>query len=377
MKPKTMILMAVAIVCGLGASYMTSRLLAERDEQAPPPARAAPPERATFLVAKTNLDLGAAIKKPQEMFVEKSVLKDDAPKDGITDLKVLKGKFLKRGLRKDDRICLEDLMDEKTSLLANLPDGYRAIGVQVTNDGTASGFASLPGSKVDVVWTMKRTEDKCSFSKILVVDVLVLAADTKSTRDEGDKAMPAGIVTLALKQSDALKIDLAKRFGPLTLFLRKYGDLTPPPEKEMFTGDNLFKSKLDRKGQKKSDTGSAGISEDPEPDPLQNVPALPTTEKKEEKENEKETAPPPAPKVKRYYHVVNFRQGDKQWRQVIEVDAKGNPIHDDIEREAQDQAAQQQQAPTVQAQPAPQQQGQPPANGKKAPDEANQKPAPK
>src|SRR5436305_1695536 len=30
MKPKTLILMVVAVTCGLGASYMTSRLLAER-----------------------------------------------------------------------------------------------------------------------------------------------------------------------------------------------------------------------------------------------------------------------------------------------------------------------------------------------------------
>ena len=34
MKPKTMILMVVAVVCGLAASYMTSRLLADK---APPP----------------------------------------------------------------------------------------------------------------------------------------------------------------------------------------------------------------------------------------------------------------------------------------------------------------------------------------------------
>ena len=33
MKPKTMMLMVVAIGCGLGASYMTSRLLAERNNQ--------------------------------------------------------------------------------------------------------------------------------------------------------------------------------------------------------------------------------------------------------------------------------------------------------------------------------------------------------
>ena len=29
MKPKTLILMVVAVTCGLGASYMTSRLLAK------------------------------------------------------------------------------------------------------------------------------------------------------------------------------------------------------------------------------------------------------------------------------------------------------------------------------------------------------------
>ncbi len=35
MKPKTMILMVVAVVCGLGASYMTSRLLADRSRAGP------------------------------------------------------------------------------------------------------------------------------------------------------------------------------------------------------------------------------------------------------------------------------------------------------------------------------------------------------
>ena len=36
MKPRTMILLVVAIVCGLAASYMTNRLLA--DKGTPPPA---------------------------------------------------------------------------------------------------------------------------------------------------------------------------------------------------------------------------------------------------------------------------------------------------------------------------------------------------
>src|SRR5262245_27214511 len=104
MKPKTMILMAVAVVCGLGASFMTSRLLAERDQQPVEQAPVVETPKVKILVAKMNLDHGAAIKEPKEMFVEKTFSQEDAPKDGLVDNKVLKGKFLKRPLRKNDHV---------------------------------------------------------------------------------------------------------------------------------------------------------------------------------------------------------------------------------------------------------------------------------
>ena len=43
MKPKTLILMVVAVSCGLGASYMTSRLLADREQDV---------EKVAVLIAK-------------------------------------------------------------------------------------------------------------------------------------------------------------------------------------------------------------------------------------------------------------------------------------------------------------------------------------
>jgi len=155
MKPKTMILMAVAIVCGLGASYMTSRLLADKDEQTVAPPPVPEPERVKLLVAKINLDNGAALKNPQEQFTEKAFIKDDAPRDGVTEVKLLKGKFLKRALRKGDHITVDDLVDERTSILANLPDGYRAYGIQVDPASIASGWAAVPGSRVDIIWTKR------------------------------------------------------------------------------------------------------------------------------------------------------------------------------------------------------------------------------
>src|SRR5713226_303666 len=60
---KTMILMVVAVGCGLVASFLTSRLLAERGNSGPVMVKR--------LVAKKNLALGTVIKDPEKYFVEK------------------------------------------------------------------------------------------------------------------------------------------------------------------------------------------------------------------------------------------------------------------------------------------------------------------
>src|SRR5947207_5782583 len=118
MKPKTLILMVVAVVCGLGASYMTSKLLAEREEK-PAAAEAPPVERVKVLVAKKTLDMHTAFKKkPEDFFTERTFVKEDAPKEALTkdDLTKLKDKYLKRSLRKNDYITLDDVIENPMGL---------------------------------------------------------------------------------------------------------------------------------------------------------------------------------------------------------------------------------------------------------------------
>src|SRR5262245_37367513 len=139
MKPKTMILMVVAVVCGLGASYMTSRLLAEREEK---PVEAPVIQKVTLLVAKKNMEMHKALgEKPEDLFIEKQFVKDDAPKEALTreDVAKLKKKFLKRGLRKGDFITPDDLIDSGLAL-RNLPNGMRAVGIRVNPEEIAGGF---------------------------------------------------------------------------------------------------------------------------------------------------------------------------------------------------------------------------------------------
>jgi pilus assembly protein CpaB len=345
-----MILMVVAIVCGLGASYMTSRLLAEREEQ--PQQQQPPPEapKVKILVAKSQLDVGSAIKEPQAMFREKSVPQEDVPKDALTEFKQLKGKFLKNGLRKDDVVTNEDLMDERASILARLPDGFRAYGIQVDPQSIAAGFAAVPGSKVDILFTMKRGDDKSSFSKILLEDVLVLAGDTNSKPLDEGKALPSNVVTVALKIGDTMKVKMAQQYGQLTLTLRKHGDVTPLPDK-FVRGEDLFNEENDGPKNKPRKTGDSEVPQF-ETDPDTGLPILPPNQgdtkpiqndtkpvtgdprptpiqvepKKGDQVAVQRVAPP-----KRYFHRVTIRMGDKETKQLIEVDANGVPIQDDVQ----------------------------------------------
>jgi pilus assembly protein CpaB len=239
MKPKTLILMVVAIACGLGASYMTSRLLAERSEAAP-----ADHPKVEVLVAKRNLDMGTFIKNPPDLFEVKQVAKGDEPKNAVVDYGVLKVKYMKRSLRAGDHVTPDDLADNGNGINWQLPEGHRAIGIRVNTEGIAGGWASLPGSRVDIISTIRGGSDDDSYAQVLLSDVLVLAADGLNRTREDGSAMLASVVTLALNADDALRVTLASQLGPLHLMLRKQGDKTKP-DVERITQGQVKRGKTD------------------------------------------------------------------------------------------------------------------------------------
>jgi Flp pilus assembly protein CpaB len=224
MKPKTLILMVVAVVCGLGASYMTSRLLAEREEKAPEPVEI---PKVKLLVAKKNLDMHTAVRnKPEDLFEAKEFVKDDnTPKEvlGAADLSKLKGKFLKRSLRKGDYVRQDDILDSGGGI-GTLPPGMRAVGIPVSPQQSAAGWTCVPGSHIDIIWTRKVGGEEDTVAKVLLKDVIVLAADTAANPREEGGAMPANVVVVALNPDDTNDLTLAMQTGSLTLVLRNFDD---------------------------------------------------------------------------------------------------------------------------------------------------------
>jgi pilus assembly protein CpaB len=313
-----MILMIVAVSCGLGASYMTSRLLAERGAET---------EKVIVLVAKKNLNMGDIVKVPEDMFVEKQFTKGEEPRLALNEPDKLKGRVLKRSLRPGDFVTPDDLFGENDSpgLWTTLPQGFRAVGIRVNPETIAGGFASLPHSRVDILNTVKRGDDRSNYSEIILEDVLVLAADQSSQRDETGRAMMANVVTVALKPEDALKLELAKNVGTISLMLRKFND------KQRAEGTKLTYEKM-KQGLGAS-TDIIPEESDASPPSTISLPPLPPLTPTPAPKDEKVAAPAPPKKPGDPGYSILIIEGDNQRRvPLVNVDQKGRPISVDVQR---------------------------------------------
>jgi pilus assembly protein CpaB len=209
MKPKTMILLVVAIGCGLAASYMTSKLLADRREQPPPE------EKIKILVTKTKVPKGTVLKEPEKFFEIKERSKADEPKEKyFTEFAQLKDKRLKKELKAEVHVSPEDLQDRTTTTL-DTPPGYGALGLRA-NPALLAGNQVWPGDKVDIILT-QRGATKVS-ARTVLKDVQILAVGDRTNR-ESEGAPQGNTVTVALLPEDAQKVRVAETLGELSLWL--------------------------------------------------------------------------------------------------------------------------------------------------------------
>jgi Flp pilus assembly protein CpaB len=301
MKPKTMMLMVVAIGCGLGASYMTSRLLAERNNQGQTEATV------KVLVAKQKVAPWVPVKDPEKLFELKDFPESIAPKKGIRSFEEIKDQRLNKGIEEDKFVTTDDLLSkEQASLAGMMKPGERAIALRVNAETLAGGFI-FPSSRVDIVSTTRGGQE--SVSQIIMQDMLVLAIDTNATRDPQAGSMVGSTVTLAAKPEESLRLSLAASMGELRLILRPLGEtgtVKLPPTK---AGD-LNKPLRD---------GSSAEG----PEPVVAAPPVPATLPPVEapKTEEVVKAKEPEPEEdKRETHVMKITQGEYTQKAVFYKD---------------------------------------------------------
>jgi pilus assembly protein CpaB len=300
MKPKTLVLMFVAIGCGLAASYMTSRVIAERN------ADQGEVEKISVLVAKKNMGLGTLIKNPETMFEEKFFVKGEEPKKAIRMFDQLKDKRLNKPVAAEQFVTDEDLIDKSSgSLEAVVQPGMRAIGLKVNVESSGGGFV-MPHSRVDLVHVVKN--EKETTSKIIMQNVLVLAVDQSAVKPEDKNSFVPQTVTVEVTPSQAEALSLAQDIGSIKLILRGFGD----EEKVLTHGINPKSiGSAQEKGEETEDTGPAKES----PRLASKIPDVPGEEAVPEVK---------APLIK--MHVLTIHMGDTFSRHSFPLNANNEVI---------------------------------------------------
>ncbi|MCS7272142.1 MAG: Flp pilus assembly protein CpaB, partial [Gemmataceae bacterium] len=211
MAQRNMLLMVIAVGCGLGAAFLTTRISAKPKI-----------EQIEVYVAAKNLPVGTILSKDDKnnLVVKKAVPKDALPPLVITNEEDLLDRRLTRSIQAGEFITSNALT--KGSVIT-LPDGMDMVTLPVNTTAAVAGFVG-PGTRVDVLATFKQGNRLEAFP--LLVNMLVLAVDThasyESAANKGGGAFTnVSSVSFAVTQEQALILKMAEHAGcHLSLLLR-------------------------------------------------------------------------------------------------------------------------------------------------------------
>jgi Flp pilus assembly protein CpaB len=175
-----------------------------------------PREMVEVVVAAKDLPVGTVLARADlAKFVNKKMIPREAlPPAFVVDESELIDKRLTRAVFKDE--TFNPAAVTKGGVLV-LPEGMDMISLRLPPSSMAGGFVG-PGSKVDVLATLKDGKKVVAFP--LLIDMLVLAVDSDLVYHT-DGSPNNSTVSLAVTQEQALLLTLAKQRGcHLELLLR-------------------------------------------------------------------------------------------------------------------------------------------------------------
>ncbi len=261
MNGKSLMVLVLAVVLGLGAMLATRRLLSK-------PA-AVEEETQEILVAMRDFKEEEILKPDMVKSVRMS--RSAVPVGAFSSFKDVEERWVRTTMLEGDPIVDKKLGAKGTppGLVANIPKGMRAYAIEVNEQSGVSGFI-LPGHRVDVV--RYETSDKSQFQRgeTILQDLQVLAAGQVFTRPE-EKALQNRTVTVAVfpEQVDILVAARAK--GPLSLSLRGVNDHDlierPKPKPQENEEEKAYRAKLEKELDELKAALAKKMAEPPPPPP--------------------------------------------------------------------------------------------------------------
>ena len=180
------------------------------------------------VVAATDLQIGVEIKKDDIRLIDWP--ENAMPAGAIHDPNEVIGRGIVLPLVQNEPFLPMKLASKEAGagLPPAIPQGMRAVSVRVNEVIGVAGYV-LPGTHVDVVATVSPTSQAGDMtSKVILTNVLVLAAGTKIEQSENNKPMPVSVVTMLVTPEEAERLTLASGEGKIQLALRNPLDKESP-----------------------------------------------------------------------------------------------------------------------------------------------------
>jgi Flp pilus assembly protein CpaB len=235
MKQKNLVLMVVAVGCGLVAAFLTSQMSAKPQV-----------EMAEVLVAAKDLTVGTQISK-DDLAAGTLVKRKRVPKDAVSPSVVVAeeemvDRRLTRTVRAEETFNKADLTKNG---VVSIPPGMSMFALPIGLPQAVAGFVG-PGSRVDVLASF-RLQTKIVAMPILV-NMLVLAVDASTTYpNTGAAFQNLSTVSFAVDRKQSLLIKLAQARGcDLSLLLRNPDEKVTENDKN-YDIDKVIKQLQDEK----------------------------------------------------------------------------------------------------------------------------------
>jgi len=187
------------------------------------------PEKETVMIASAAIDLpwGTKINKEQLKLVP--YLKETLPPGYFSELNQLEGRVVILPITANEPLLETKLAPVSVTaggMAAVVKPGKRAIAVK---GDKVIGLAGLirPGNVVDVLVSIqdpKAQEDKKQVTKVVLENILVLAAGSEIQKNEKGEPSPVDVFTLEVTPEEGEKLALGANEGKLQLALRNAMD---------------------------------------------------------------------------------------------------------------------------------------------------------
>lgn len=215
MRPKSILLLVLALGCGLVASIGISQVMERRGSGGEEG------EQVEVLVAKAEIPAGETI-KPEMVAVQK-VPKSLVQADTLTKIEDVEGKRPNGKLLAGEIIREGNLGEAKA---APIPPGYRVNTIRATAD--RGGNLLKPGDRVDVqVYVRQNAVPQVTEPTLqtFLTDVRVYAVDSKVSQSEEEQGSASTrTVSLLVTPDQAAKLTFASQIGQIQLVMRGLGD---------------------------------------------------------------------------------------------------------------------------------------------------------